>query len=97
MEMLQYFLECYFHMAAKYKNLDNIIKKFKDAESKDIYVKFISELNLIIENKLYEKASYFIKQHGCRRLSFKKTELLLNYIYNKLCNIPSDIKTTDLK
>jgi len=97
MDRMKYFFECYYHMNQGPDDLDRTIEDFKNSEPQEKRLAFTSELKLIIENKLYEKAAFLIKKYGTRRLSFKKTELLLNYIYNKLCNIPSDIKITDLK
>lgn len=95
--MLQVFLECYYYESLGIYELDSAINNFQSNESKDKKLEFRLELKVIIENSLYEKASYLIKKYSGRRLSFKKTELFLNYIYNKLCNITSDIKITDLK
>ena len=61
-------------------DLNSTIEEFKTLETKEARLQFISELKLIIENKLYEKVSFLIKKFGTRGLSFKKTELLINYI-----------------
>lgn len=97
MEKIKYFFECYYHMNQGLDQLDAVLEEFKTCEPKESRLQLISELKPIIEGGLYEKASYFLKRHGNRRLSFKKTELLLRYIYNKLCNIPSEITLADLK
>ena len=95
MEFLYYFFECYFYLSFGFDDLDSIIAEFKQLEKKECFLKFIQELHLIKTKKLYAEASEIMRKAGWRILNLEETEGLINYIYNKLLDIPTEVKATD--
>ena len=83
MEMLQYFLTCYFNSNENFDDLDNLINEFKK-ETDAQQLKFIKELEQIIQTKNYTLASEIIKKYGHRIFDEKKTKQFINFLYDQL-------------
>lgn len=96
MEMLKYFLTCYFHFNESFDDLDNLIQNFKK-EIDSEQLKFIRELHQIIETKNYIKASKIIKKYGHRTFNEEKTKKFINFLYNRLIDRPTEVKPEDFQ
>ena len=95
MKMFQYFFECYFTEVCGFEELDELIAWVKGFESKISQIQFISELEKIIANDSYGKASRIIEKYGGRIFNLEETKALTIYIYNKMLNIPTNVKAND--
>lgn len=96
MEMLKYFLTCYFHFNAGFDDLDYLIQDFKkEVESQQL--KFIRELHHIIQIKNYTLASQIIKKYGHKTFDLEKTEKFIKFLYDRLIDRPTDVKPKDFQ
>ena len=84
MQMLKYFMECYFCQTFYFEDLDNLIQDFKKSEHEPYYLQFIRELHQIIQTKNYKLASQIMKKYGGKILNIEETERVIRYIYDKL-------------
>ena len=97
MEMLKYFLTCYFYFNAGFDDLDFLIQDFKkEIESQQL--KFIRELHGIIQTKNYALASYVLRKYGHRRLDdLEEVEKFIKFLYDRLIDKPTDVKPEDFE
>jgi len=97
MEMLKYFLDCYFHFNAGFDDLDDLIQDFKK-EIDTQQLKFIRELYHIIQTKNYTLASHILKKYGSRNLDdLKEVEKFINFLYDRLIDQPTEVKPEDFQ
>ncbi|HLJ31739.1 MAG TPA: hypothetical protein VKU36_04835 [Candidatus Babeliales bacterium] len=97
MEMLQYFLTCYFHFNAGFDDLDNLIQDFKkEVDSEQL--KFIRELHGIIQTNSYALADSILKKYGHRTLdNLEEVKKFINFLYDRLIDRPTDVKAEDFQ
>lgn len=95
MKMLEYFMSCYFNMGFDYEDLDFLIDNFKTTETKDYFKNFIIELSSIMRSNDYKKASEYIDKYGDRTFSLNCTKIFIKYLYDRLNDIPTDVKAID--
>ncbi len=93
--MLKYFFECYLHQQAGLDKLDDIVREFRNDETFEQKIKFITELHFIINTGAYEHTRKFINKHGNRGFSLEQTEKLIKYLYAKLTDAPTETKAED--
>ncbi len=94
MEMMKYFFECCFNVSEDYRDLNFVIERFKK-EKAITQEKLIQELRFIIETSHYEKAQKYIEEYGLREMSLSKTKVFIKFLYDKLCDIPTNVTPND--
>lgn len=95
MEMLKRFLEVYFCESFYFEDLDRRIQDFRNSAKQYDQKKLIAELDNIIKTNNYEKAIQYIKKYGMRKMSFKMTKIFIKFLYDKMCNTPTNIEPKD--
>ena len=95
MEMLKYFMECYFNQTFYFEDLDYLIQDFKKSELDKYYLELIRELYQIIQTKNYALASRVMKKYGDRILNLDETEKFINFLYDRFIDKPTDVKPGD--
>jgi hypothetical protein len=96
MEEVKYFFDCYYHTNVSLDEFDNLIKRFKERESKETLRKLTDEVKSILGEENAERASHILNKKGNFKLSFKKTEIFLKYFYDKLCDQPTEMTLGEL-
>lgn len=97
MKEIGYFFECYYYITPnRREKLDEIISNFVQAESIENQRKLIEELKKVIVQNKYEEVSSILKRKFGIKFSTGKTELILKYIYAKLCKQPTEITLDEL-
>ncbi len=92
MEMLKKFFRCYFTQSEGFEDLERIIQDFKGHPSEH---QLIADLHQIMRTKNYELASQIIDKYGDRILSLEKTEKLINFLYDRFIDRPTNVKAED--
>jgi hypothetical protein len=97
MKILRYFFECPFNHGEGFDRLEDIIKHFKQKEKSECQIKFITELHFIINTKGYKQAQRVMKKYGNRILDLEETEKMIQFLYDKFTDTPTDVKATDFE
>ena len=97
MKTMKYFFECCFNQSEGFEDLDRIIKKFKASERDELQLQLIRELYQIIQTNNYSFASRFINKDGNRTFDVEKAKRFINFLYDKLIDRPTDVKSEDFE
>ena len=97
MNGLKYFLENYFDVNENFDCLDHLIQEFKRIESNLCKTLFIKELNDFIQTKNYFTALRIIKKYGHRIFNAEETEQFINFLYDRLLDMHTNIKQEDFE
>ena len=95
MEMFTLFFKGYFCQTFNFENLDEIIKDIKDSGSKRDKLDLIFDLQTIIKTKNYKEAYNIAARYGSKIFDLEKMEKFVLFLHDKLCNIPTNVKSTD--
>lgn len=91
MERFKYFCGGYFNQTFYFDVLDEKIERFKTREHPQTQQELIDDLENIIKEKRYKKASQIFRDYGDKILDKELTELVVTYIYNKLLGKPAKL------
>jgi hypothetical protein len=82
---LEAFMAGFFNFSETWEKLDLVIDEFRGANKK-LIDDFIKLLEDIMEKARYEYARKIIKEYGMRKMSRRRTEEFIRYVYARLKN-----------